>query len=45
MPEIVVLYFELKSILVRHLNNEGYIITAYTADKMKKGKVIWQKKS
>ncbi|HJH25336.1 MAG TPA: hypothetical protein C5S37_00870 [Methanophagales archaeon] len=32
-------------VLVRHLNNEGYIITAYIADKMKKGDVIWQKKS
>ena len=31
-------------VLVRHLNNEGYIITAYVADKMKKGEVIWQKK-
>jgi hypothetical protein len=32
-------------VLVRHLNNEGYIITAYVADKMKKGDVIWQRKS
>ncbi len=31
--------------LVRHLNNEGYIITAYVADKMKKGDVIWRRKS
>ena len=32
-------------VLVRHLNNERFIITAYIADKMKKGEVIWQKKS
>ena len=32
-------------VLVRHLNNEGYIITAYIADKIKKGEVIWQKRS
>ena len=32
-------------VLVRHLNNGGFIITAYIADKMKKGDVIWQKKS
>ena len=32
-------------VLVRHLNNECYIITAYIADKIKKGDVIWQRKS
>ena len=32
-------------VLIRHLNEEGFIITAYIADKMKRGDVIWQKRS
>lgn len=31
-------------VLVRYLNGDGYIITAYVADKVKKGDVIWKKK-
>ena len=30
-------------VLVKHLNGEGFIITAYLADKMKKGEIIWKK--
>lgn len=29
-------------VLVKHLNSEGFIITAYLADKIKKGDVIWK---
>jgi len=31
-------------VLVRYLNGDGYIITAYVADKVKKGDVVWKKK-
>ena len=30
-------------VLVKHLNSEGFIITAYLADKIKKGNTIWKK--
>jgi len=32
-------------VLVKHLNGEGFIITAYLADKIKKGKIIWQREA
>lgn len=31
-------------VLVKHLNSEGFIITAYLADKIKKGDTIWKKR-
>ncbi len=30
-------------VLVKHLNSEGFIITAYLADKIKKGDIVWKK--
>jgi len=32
-------------VLVKHLNSEGFIITAYLADKIKKGNTIWKKET
>ncbi len=32
-------------VLTKRLNSEGFIISAYLADKIKKGNIIWQKKS
>ena len=32
-------------VLAKHTNNDGFIITAYLADKIKKGDIIWKKKS
>ena len=29
--------------VVKHLNNEGFVITAYLTDKIKEGETIWQK--
>lgn len=47
-PSVFLYYKKYKAwfvcVLVRHLNNEGYIITAYVADKIKKGDIIWQRK-
>lgn len=30
-------------VLIKHLNSEGFIITAYLADKIKKGNVVWKR--
>ncbi|MBI5554427.1 MAG: DUF4258 domain-containing protein [Elusimicrobia bacterium] len=30
-------------VVARHLNGEGFIVTAYVADKIKEGEVIWKK--
>lgn len=30
-------------VLIKQLNGEGFVITAYLADKVKRGNVIWQK--
>jgi hypothetical protein len=30
-------------VVARQTNGEGYLITAYPADKMKKGKTVWKK--
>ncbi len=30
-------------IVVRHLNGDGFIITAYITDKIKEGEVLWKK--
>ncbi len=30
-------------VLIKQLNGEGFVVTAYLADKVKRGKVIWQK--
>lgn len=30
-------------VVVRHLNGEGFIITAYITDKIKEGELIWRK--
>lgn len=32
-------------VVCRHLNGEGYIITAYMTDRIKEGERIWIKKS
>lgn len=32
-------------VLVRHLNSEGFIITAYLADKIKKGEIVWRRET
>jgi len=31
-------------VLVKHLNGEGFIITAYLSDNVKKGDTIWKRK-
>ena len=31
------------SVVCKHLNGEGYIITAYITDRIKIGEVVWQK--
>ncbi len=31
-------------VLVKHLNSEGFVITAYLADKIKKGDIVWKKR-
>ncbi len=30
-------------VVVRHLNGEGFIITAYITDKIKEGKTVWKR--
>lgn len=30
-------------VVVRHLNGDGYIITAYITDKIKEGELVWKK--
>ena len=30
-------------VVVRHLNGEGFIITAYITDKIKEGEIVWKK--
>ena len=30
-------------VVVRHLNGEGFIITAYITDKIKEGEIVWRK--
>lgn len=30
-------------VLIKQLNGEGFVVTAYLADKIKRGNVIWQK--
>lgn len=30
-------------VLIKQLNDEGFVVTAYLADKIKRGNVIWQK--
>ncbi|MEE8167960.1 MAG: hypothetical protein V3T58_03700 [Candidatus Hydrothermarchaeales archaeon] len=30
-------------VLIKQLNGEGFIVTAYLADKIKRGNVIWQR--
>jgi hypothetical protein len=30
-------------IVARHLNGDGFIITAYITDKIKEGEVVWKK--
>jgi hypothetical protein len=32
-------------VLAKHTNNEGFIITAYLADKIKRGEIVWRKRS
>lgn len=32
-------------VLVKHTNDDGFIITTYLADKVKKGNIAWKKKS
>ncbi len=32
-------------VLIRHLDGAGVIITAYMADKMKKGDIVWKKET
>ena len=29
--------------VIKHLNSEGFVITAYLTDKIKEGETIWQK--
>lgn len=30
-------------VVVRHLNGEGFIITAYITDKIKEGEIVWKR--
>ncbi len=43
----VFLYYKkfdrLYCVVVRHLKNEGFLITAYPTDKVKEGNIIWQR--
>ena len=43
----VFLYYKkfdrLYCVVVKHLNNEGFIITAYPTDKVKEGEIVWTK--
>ncbi len=44
----VYLYYSLEgnyycSVVVKHLNSEGFIVTAYITDKVKEGIVVWKK--
>jgi hypothetical protein len=34
---------KLYCVVVKHLGNEGFLITAYPTDRVKEGEVIWQK--
>jgi len=36
-------YDRLYCVVVRHMGNEGFLITAYPTDKMKEGDRIWRK--
>lgn len=46
-PNVLLYYKEegkyFLSVVVRHLNGEGFIITAYIADKIKEGEIIWKR--
>jgi|SRR3972149_4305366 len=46
--EEVLLYYKQEGdyflcVVVRHLNGEGFIITAYITDKIKEGETVWKK--
>jgi len=30
-------------VVVKHLNGDGYIVTAYLTDKIKEGELVWKK--
>lgn len=30
-------------VLAKHLNGEGFVVTAYIADKVKRGETVWEK--
>ncbi len=47
IDENVFLYYKRKDklycVVARHIETEGFLITAYPTDKVKEGKVIWTK--
>jgi len=46
-PQVYLYYRSLgkyfNAVVVKHLNNEGFVITTYITDKIKEGKRVWKK--